>query len=49
MLKWTKVDGGLFEGPGTTNSVSGGTAAFYKVVLRSPHPATGSTGYYIAN
>ena len=48
MLKWTQVDGGLFEGPGTTNSVSGGTAAFYKVVLRSPHPATGSKGYYIA-
>ena len=36
--KWTPVDGGaLFEGPGMTNSVSGGTAAFYKVALREPH------------
>jgi hypothetical protein len=31
-----------------TNSVSGGTAAFYKVALREPHPSTGSKGYYIA-
>jgi hypothetical protein len=49
MAKWTPVDGGaLFEGPGMTNSVSGGTAAFYKVALREPHPSTGSKGYYIA-
>jgi hypothetical protein len=47
--KWTPVDGGaIFEGPGMTNSVSGGTAAFYKVALREPHPSTGSKGYYIA-
>ena len=38
----------VFEGPGTTNAVSGGTAAFYKVELKVPHPDTGSKGYFIA-
>lgn len=47
--KWTPVDGqALFDGPGTTSAVSGGTAAFFKVTLKEPHPDTGSTGFWIA-
>ena len=39
--KRTLVDGeAMFAGPGTTNAVSGGTAAFYKVELKEPHPVT---------
>ena len=46
---WTPVDAKeVFEGPGKTNAVSGGTAAFYKVELKEPHPVTGSKGHYIA-
>jgi hypothetical protein len=47
--KWTPVDAQeLFDGPGTTNAVSGGTAAFYQVKLKAPHAATGSVTYFIA-
>jgi hypothetical protein len=32
--KWTPVDGKeLFDGPGITSAVSGGTAAFFNVTL----------------
>ena len=47
--KWTPVDGeALFHGPGIASAVSGGTAAFFKVTLKEPHPDTGSTGFWIA-
>ena len=42
----TPVDAGvLFDGPGTTNAVSGGTAAFYMVQLKEPQ--LGSKSYFI--
>ena len=48
-MQWTPVDGeALFCGPAHALSVSGGTAAFYRVELKEPHPVTGSKSYYIA-
>jgi hypothetical protein len=47
--KWTPVDGeALFDGPGKTIALSDGTASFFKVTLKEPHPDTGSTGFWIA-